>query len=139
MEYVIMILEFLSKFGSGLSVTALLSILIGILIYMIDDDKKFREHTDDQFEALKTRQDEMTEEYKEGFEKIRQELALQKEALNALQGQQKENQQMTLRSIVTNKDLPLEYRMINYDIYKDNGGNSWLDKYVEENLKNGDN
>lgn len=132
MDIIIQILELLSKFGSGLSTTALLGVISAVLIYMIRDDKAYRIKTDERFKQVLNQQKEMTKEYQEGFEKIHQELSLQREAIASLKEQQQENQQMTLRSIVTNKNLPIEYRLINYDLYKKNGGNSWLDKYVKE-------
>lgn len=138
MEFLIMLLETISKFGSGLSTTVLLSIFIAIIIYFLKDNKKYREATDAQFKTLITQQDEMKKEYRKGLAEVNKNLIKQgadtQRILEQLQEQQFENQRLTLRGLVTNESLPDEYRHISYDRYKALGGNSWLDKYVDENL-----
>jgi len=47
-----------------------------------------------------------------------------------------EIQLLVLKSIITNKDIPESARLDSFDTYKKHGGNSWIDKYVEENLLN---
>ncbi|HET6785266.1 MAG TPA: hypothetical protein VFH18_04540 [Erysipelotrichaceae bacterium] len=47
-----------------------------------------------------------------------------------------EIQLLVLKSIITNKDIPENARLDSFDAYKKIGGNSWVDKYVEENLLN---
>ena len=71
----------------------------------------------------------MKKEYQDQFSEI-------EAALTTINNQQKENNLMTLRSIVTNSSLPDEYRLKNYDIYVGMGGNSWLNKYVNEEILN---
>ena len=139
MEIILQFLELLSKFGSGLSVTALLGILTVVLTFLIKENQRYQRDTDKRFDEVLSQQEEMKREYQEGFEKIHHALSSQRKAIEGLNQQQEENHQMTLRSIVTNKNLPTEYRLINYDLYKERGGNSWLDKYVEEEFSKDDN
>ena len=138
MEFLITLLEAVSKFGAGLSTTVLLSIFITIIIYFLKDNKKYREATDAQFKTLITQQDEMKKEYRKGIAEVNKNLIKQgadtQRILEQLQEQQVENQRLTLRGLVTNESLPDEYRHMSYDRYKALGGNSWLDKYVDENL-----
>ena len=42
---------------------------------------------------------------------------------------------MSLRSCIVNEAIPVSARLDMYDIYKAKGFNSWVDQYVEENLK----
>lgn len=145
MEFLIMILETIGKFGAGLSTSALLALFLGVLLYFFKDNAKYRKITDDKMDSIHSRiddvfdaQEEMKEEYREGFTKINRDLIQQhqdtQETLTQLKEQQLENQRLTLRGLVTNISLPDEYRMNSYDKYKELGGNSWLDRYVNEKL-----
>lgn len=145
MEFLIMLLETVAKFGSGLSVSALLLIFIAILVFAFKDivkhrtaDGKRMDEIQEKLSSVASSQEEMKEEYREGFRKINEDLIKQHEdtqdTLNELREQQFENQRLTLRGLVTNTSLPDEYRMNSYDKYKELGGNSWLDKYVDEKL-----
>jgi hypothetical protein len=43
---------------------------------------------------------------------------------------------MSLKTAITNADLPLTVRIELYDLYKGLGGNSWVDIYAKEHLFN---
>lgn len=46
-----------------------------------------------------------------------------------------ELKQMTRRTMITNTNLPKHVRLDIYKEYKNEGGNSWIDEYVENNIK----
>jgi hypothetical protein len=62
---------------------------------------------------------ELKEFYKENFEQIKTKIEV-------------DYRKDILKTIITNENLSLEYRMQAYDEYKDLGGNSWIDRYVKE-------
>lgn len=62
------------------------------------------------------------------------------EILNKLNEAEKQNKlisdiyKISLRSYIVNPEIPVSARLDMYDIYKGQGFNSWIDKYVEDNL-----
>jgi membrane protein YqaA with SNARE-associated domain len=43
---------------------------------------------------------------------------------------------LSLKCVITNKELSCQARLDAYDEYKKEGGNSWIDAYVVKHLKN---
>jgi hypothetical protein len=69
-------------------------------------------------EYIRTEIAELKEFYKENFEQIKTKIEV-------------DYRKDILKTIITNENLSLEYRMQAYDEYKDLGGNSWIDRYVK--------
>ena len=139
MELAILLLELVKSMASELGIFLSFTFLITIMIWFINDSRKSRESTNRRLDRIEERQTEMSVEYQKGFEEIHKELERQRKATESamtdLNNQQVENTRMTLRSIITNEALPKEYRMKNYDYYKSQGGNSWVDDYFEKYIK----
>lgn len=129
MELLIYIVEIFVKFFSMYGTEGTLLAFGLVLLFFIKQTKTRDEETDKILEKLVKSQNDMKKEYRDQFSEI-------EAALTTINNQQKENNLMTLRSIVTNSSLPDEYRLKNYDIYVEMGGNSWLNKYVNEEILN---
>jgi hypothetical protein len=67
--------------------------------------------------------------------KERQERRRQAEELEQFRQELHRFTMLALKCVVTNKELSLQARLDAYDEYKKAGGNSWLDRYVSEHLK----
>ena len=135
MEYIIWFLQELLRYVGELNPSLFYVAVIGLLIYMIRQGNTDRESVN---KRLKEQQEEIVQvrkDYQSGMNEIRKELADIKEiTLKELEEGLRENRKLTLRGIITNTTLPIEYRLKSFDDYKSEGGNSWIDNYVVTQL-----
>lgn len=138
MDLIILITELIMKNVAQFGTITGVMMVGAIVLYSLKKQNEDRAHSDEQFAEILASQEEMKKEYREGFIKTNRDIAeinrLTKIAFKEIKEQQKENNMLTLRGLVTNTALPVEYRLRNYDIYLSQGGNSWLSDYVKSEL-----
>lgn len=139
MEYIILLLETLFRYIGEFSSGILFTIILTVLIYMVKESKQNNKFIDKRFNDQEKSIEELRLEYQEGITEIRKELSyITDEILVELEEGQKDNKRLTLRAIITNNALPIEYRLRSYDDYKNLKGNSWVSDYVNRYLLNQD-
>lgn len=127
-------IELFITYASQLGTFASFVVLATIMGYVHHDGKKDRKNADKRFDEVLERQDDMMEDYKAGFVKVDKSLVKINQKIDNLELQQNENSLLTLRSIITNKSLPVDYRLASFDTYKSKGGNSWIQDYVNKEI-----
>ena len=123
-------LKYVEQLGAAVSFTVLASIMILIQ----RGNVKRAEESNEKFDKVLESQEEMKREYRQGFITVHEELSDFNEKLESLDREQRENNLLALRSIITNVSLPRDYRLAGYDDYKKKGGNSWVHEYVRKEL-----
>lgn len=135
MEYIIWFLQELLRYVGELNPSLFYVAVIGLLIYMIRQSNTDRESVNKRFKEQQEEIVQVRKDYQSGMNEIRKELAdIKENTLKELEEGLRENRKLTLRGIITNITLPIEYRLKSYDDYKGEGGNSWIDNYVETQL-----
>lgn len=139
MDFLIHLAELLSPLLKGLPAGALFAIMLSIQIFTMKDNKKQSVLSQERHEKTSEEIADLKETNSKEFKKIKEELDYIKNvALVQLKEEQLDNRKLTLRALITNSTLPVEYRLRSYDEYRSLGGNSWVTEYKNIYLKVGD-
>lgn len=138
MEIISLLIGEISKWMDSIPVEFLLTIMLALMGYLVKRVNQIQKNFTDDIDDLRSQQAcikeesiQSTRELKAALSKLSKDLQGE---LEDLQMKINESYKLSLRTAIVNEGFPDEFRLEKYDEYKALKGNSFIDKYVRDNL-----
>lgn len=136
MEFILLLLETIFGFFKLIPMEVLLSVFIAALLFLVRKVSSIETTFSEDVKTLREDQAEMRREYAQLGNELKASIAkLAKDIEGDMQKQQKDlrkSYMLGLRTSIVNESFPRIYRLERYDEYKELGGNSFVDDYVQK-------
>lgn len=143
MEFILLLLETIFGFFKLIPMEVLLSVFIAALLFLVRKVSSIETTFSEDVKTLREDQAEMRREYAQLGNELKASIAkLAKDIEGDMQKQQKDlrkSYMLGLRTSIVNDSFPRIYRLERYDEYKELGGNSFVDDYVQKLRQESDN
>lgn len=143
MEFILLLLETIFGFFELIPIEVLLSVFIAALLFLTRKVSSIETTFSEDVKTLRDDQAEMRREYAQLGNELKASIAkLAKDIEGDMQKQQddlKKSYMLGLRTSIVNDSFPRIYRLERYDEYKELGGNSFVDDYVQKLRRESDN